>query len=111
MRLAWRLSVKPPQRPVTEATSEALSRSRIRRRITTGLVLTLSATMVEQTGLPSALRAMTLSAWTATMNRLLDSIFCNSVHYIFTTGSFDKQRNVNREPSVSGHGEAQIRPD
>jgi hypothetical protein len=30
--------------------------------------------MDEHTGLPSSLRAMTLSAWTATMKRLLESI-------------------------------------
>src|SRR6185436_11063482 len=69
-----RLRLKPPARPVAELTSSAFSKSRIRRLITTGLVLTLSATTVEQTGPLPPTRAITLNAWMATTNRLLDNI-------------------------------------
>jgi hypothetical protein len=46
------------------------------RLMTTGLVWTLDATAVEQTGPFPALRAKTLRAWIATTNRLEDSIAC-----------------------------------
>jgi len=59
------LSSKPPARPATDFTRCAFSSSLISRRMTTGLVCTLSATSAEHTGPLPVNRARTLMAWTA----------------------------------------------
>src|SRR5436190_2954802 len=69
----WRASFEPPIAPVCETTSFDSANSHSIRRMTTGLVLTLSATASDLSGSSSA-HAINVRTWTATANRLLVDI-------------------------------------
>src|SRR6185503_14294554 len=83
-------SREPPNEPVCDTTSPACARSSKIRRITTGLVFTLSATCSDFKG-SSPDQAIKLSTCTATAKRLLVGIskqksqlgkqFCNHYSY------------------------------
>src|SRR5215213_1163847 len=85
-------SREPPSEPVCEMTRPASASSRSIRRITTGLVFTLSATSSDFRG-SSPDQAIKLKTCTATANRLfvdisnarsqIGSQFCNHYSYNF----------------------------
>lgn len=74
MRSGSRASLEPPATPVCELTIRARLSAQMIRRMTTGLVLTLSAASSEVSAVPGSRSRPTVrreSRWTATVKREL----------------------------------------